>query len=735
MSTFRTKQTRKKMAHGSWLVFLCVFLPLGGAVTPPFMNYIRPPPKQDEYDFYWHVGYWETMFEYDEERDAGRPVQLTGLNRFGRRETNRDDPNNCNNLTPLTAEESRTVVVADGFHRKLIAVNRTLPGPTIVVWKNAQVAVHVTNKLIQEGISIHWHGITQHNTPWMDGVGGVSQCPINPGESFTYRFNATEGGTHWWHAHLGTFRTDGLYGALIVLEEDEQPRLPAFSREFIVLLHDWQREESLDIALRVNWEASRFSYGYDNNSQCYYNKRQHDGTEIAPIPFVSGLINGKGRRYYNDGLESENQNVPLETFEVHSGVNYRFRVISAAMSYAFRVSIDRHELTMIATDGNRIKDLKAESFIINTGERFDFYISTRNKPVQNYWLRAETLEDTDIYGTAVRPHSAKAILHYRGAPVDSDPATTRRPCDASNDCTVVNCPFENYPPGSYKTCMNVHELRSALNEDAPRRESKWEEHFINFHFSGNELNGAQRSSVNGHRFIPPRSPPTVDRKGAGLTPCVDKDCGGENFCECSYYISITTGNVVQLVLYNMGSGGGKNGTAHPVHMHGHHFYVLHMGFPEYSRDGKFVTQNTDIDCGGLERCNSRSFVDGVWADTDSDTGTGNGTATRTFNVTNRPKKDTVIVPVGGYVVIRFIADNPGWWFMHCHIEIHQVEGMAMMVKEGTEGQMNPPPPGFPTCGSFDWSYKDFKKISKAASLRSSMWLDLLVTAGALWLLL
>ena len=45
------------------------------------------------------------------------------------------------------------------------------------------------------------------------------------------------------------------------------------------------------------------------------------------------------------------------------------------------------------------------------------------------------------------------------------------------------------------------------------------------------------------------------------------------------------------------------------------------------------------------------------------------------------KKDTVIVPYGGYVVIRFVVDNPGWWFFHCHIEIHQTEGMAAVVTE------------------------------------------------------
>ena len=47
--------------------------------------------------------------------------------------------------------------------------------------------VKVINAMVNEATTIHWHGINQRKTPWMDGVSGVSQCPIQPGESFTYR--------------------------------------------------------------------------------------------------------------------------------------------------------------------------------------------------------------------------------------------------------------------------------------------------------------------------------------------------------------------------------------------------------------------------------------------------------------------------------------------------------------------------------------------------------------------
>ena len=55
------------------------------------------------------------------------------------------------------------------------------------------------------------------------------------------------------------------------------------------------------------------------------------------------------------------------------------------------------------------------------------------------------------------------------------------------------------------------------------------------------------------------------------------------------------------------------------------------------------------------------------------------------------RKDTIMVPAGGYVVIEFLADNPGYWFMHCHIEPHLVRGMAAVIRED-EGL---PEPGHP----------------------------------------
>lgn len=65
-----------------------------------------------------------------------------------------------------------------------------------------------------------------------------------------------------------------------------------------------------------------------------------------------------------------------------------------------------------------------------------------------------------------------------------------------------------------------------------------------------------------------------------------------------------------------------------------------------------------------------------------------------------PIKDTVTVPDGGFTIIRFLANNPGFWLLHCHIEFHVEVGMALVFKVGDYHQMPQLPKNFPTCSNF-----------------------------------
>ena len=73
----------------------------------------------------------------------------------------------------------------DGYtYRSFIAINGQFPGPTLIVHYNQTLTINVSNWLSGETVAIHWHGLNQRGTNWMDGVQGLTQCGIEPGQSF-----------------------------------------------------------------------------------------------------------------------------------------------------------------------------------------------------------------------------------------------------------------------------------------------------------------------------------------------------------------------------------------------------------------------------------------------------------------------------------------------------------------------------------------------------------------------
>ena len=95
-------------------------------------------------------------------------------------------------------------------------VNGSYPGPWIKACWGDLIKVTVKNKLQHNGTTIHWHGFRQLNSTEMDGVNGVTQCPIAPQETFTYTFRATQYGTSWYHSHYSLQYADGVLGPITV---------------------------------------------------------------------------------------------------------------------------------------------------------------------------------------------------------------------------------------------------------------------------------------------------------------------------------------------------------------------------------------------------------------------------------------------------------------------------------------------------------------------------------------
>lgn len=135
----------------------------------------------------------------------------------------------------LTAEEVDHEF-APGCRAKCWGYNGTTPGPTIEAFEGDRVRILVTNNL-PEPTSIHWHGILLPNG--MDGVSGLNQPAIGPGETWAYEFTLRQHGTHMYHPHADemTQMAFGMMGMLIVHPREVEQ--PAVDREFAFMLHNW----------------------------------------------------------------------------------------------------------------------------------------------------------------------------------------------------------------------------------------------------------------------------------------------------------------------------------------------------------------------------------------------------------------------------------------------------------------------------------------------------------------
>jgi len=125
---------------------------------------------------------------------------------------------------------------APGMKVKCWGYNGQTPGPTIEAVEGDQVHILVTNKL-PEHTSIHWHGIFLPNG--MDGVGGLTQPHIKPGETYVYEFTLRQHGTFMYHPHADEMvqLAVGMMGFFII--HPKKAESPQIDRDFAIMLHEW----------------------------------------------------------------------------------------------------------------------------------------------------------------------------------------------------------------------------------------------------------------------------------------------------------------------------------------------------------------------------------------------------------------------------------------------------------------------------------------------------------------
>ncbi len=217
-------------------------------------------------------------------------------------------------------ELTDVTVAPDGYSRPAVAINGSIPGPTIIADWGDTVVVHVTNSLTasENGTSIHFHGIRQNYTNQNDGVVSITQCPTAPGDSITYTWRAVQYGSSWYHSHIGLQAWEGLAGGIII----NGPASANYDTDLGTLfLSDWCHHTADEL----------------------YTASQTTG----PPTLDNGLINGTN--VYGDD-DSDTQTGTRFNTSFTAGTSYRLRLINGAIDTMFKFSIDNHTLTVISAD-------------------------------------------------------------------------------------------------------------------------------------------------------------------------------------------------------------------------------------------------------------------------------------------------------------------------------------------------------------------------------------------------
>ncbi|KAK5710203.1 hypothetical protein LTR17_019093 [Elasticomyces elasticus] len=257
----------------------------------------------------------------------------------------------------------------DGVAKPVYLVNDAFPGPTVEARSGDTVIITVQDQLGgNEGTALHWHGLRVANE--MDGVVGVTQKAMMPGQSFTYelRIPDDQSGSFWYHSHFEEQRADGLFGAFVVHRAESEVK-PAHGQDLayeddrLVLIGDWHHRPAPEIL-------------------AYY--RDWKNFKIEPAP-DSLLLNGRG--YFNCSravparpLDCEVVEVPKVTLTAR---RTRLRIVNTGSSIGVSVSVEGYSMTLLTVDGGSAalsQNSASGVGILYPGERVDVLLEVISAP-------------------------------------------------------------------------------------------------------------------------------------------------------------------------------------------------------------------------------------------------------------------------------------------------------------------------------------------------------------------
>lgn len=332
----------------------------------------------------------------------------------------------------LTAQTSQLKVTSD----KTLPVwtfNNSVPGPEIRVNQGERVQI-VLNNALPEPVTIHWHGVPVPNA--MDGIPGVTQNAVQPGESFTYDFVADVPGTYWYHSHQdGVNQVDkGLYGSFIVEAENNQ-----VDRDYTLVLDEWistDMDMNMDNMEMGNMEG--MDHGTENaaeNTGDNTNGMDMEAHDMSMYDLYT--INGKSAD-------------AIRKLTVKEGEKVRIRLINAGFM-SHKMHLHGHEFKVTATDGQPINNpasISDQLIEVAPGERYDLEF-TANRPGD--WYLEEHGDTAPIKGM-------KAVISYENGSEGTDKpneSVALKSLDITKYGQATDKPFELNQTFNHEYTMNL----------------------------------------------------------------------------------------------------------------------------------------------------------------------------------------------------------------------------------------------------------------------------------------
>lgn len=403
-----------------------------------------------------------------------------------------------------------------------------------------------------------------------------------------------------------------------------------------------------------------------------------------------------------------------DVIDVEAGKRYRLRLINAGSSFSAHFCVDDHRLTVIASDGADTEPFEVDCVNLAVAERYDVILHANQSPTKNYWVRAATLEFE-------LNHTAYAVLAYSQGPGrDAMPTSFERL--AWDEKEIANC-FDW--GGITDKCHSLTELRrhplTCYWGYCGAPDQNIVPHDVTVRFTFPAISNFIRFGYNKEPFtgefvqneLPNLGVPLVHGYDGATThgPLSDqytsRGYGGERplFSDSEETEYFHPSSTEEHFLHGYGREGGTIGwhtnsmvmevadgefaelifnqadrQSHPMHIHGHKLWVMGIGYGSPGDDfmGCIFAHCFQETFDRMDPTHRAKLVDPQHA----------------------ILKDSVVLPAGGWLVLRFVADNPGWWFVHCHIDIHRSNGFNFMIREGgdlAEVDEARLPSDFPVC--------------------------------------